>query len=69
MIIIIMIIINNENNDRKRANKKIKNVFGYCSINKLSLYADKTKYIFFRIKEIKKISKIKTNNISPKRVN
>ena len=69
MIKIIMIIINNENNDRKRANKKIKNVFRYCSINKLSLYADKTKYIFFRSKEIKKISKIKINNISLKRVN
>ena len=64
-----MIIINNENNDRKRANKKIKNVFRYCSINKLSLCADKTKYIFFRSKEIKKISKIKINNISLKRVN
>ena len=64
-----MIIINNENNDRKRAHKKIKNAFGYCSINKLSLYADKTKYIFFRSKEIKKISKIKINNISLKRVN
>ena len=69
MMKIIMIIINNENNDRKRANKKIKNVFRYCSINKLSLYADKTKYIFFRSKEIKKISKIKINNISLKRVN
>ena len=69
MMKIIMIIINNENNDRKRANKKIKNAFGYCSINKLSLYADKTKYIFFRSKEIKKICKIKINNISLTRVN
>lgn len=37
------------------ANKKIKNVFGWCNMNKLFLNSDKIKNIFFIRKKIKAI--------------